>query len=735
MKNFLLLSFSYSICITASAQYKVRFIGKEKERSLFCSFPRWRMFKYIDVKIRSLIISFFLPAATLFAQAGYIDSLKHEIEITRNDTILYIQLDALAAAYLETKPDSSLYYSEKALRIANELNLKLDEAYTLGRKGYAQQNKGNYPESLKTFLSAIEIADNREYEKNILPPRYLSMHGLSSAMSGHDFRMSTLGFLHEFTGILYENVNDYEKELYHLHFAKQYAEQRGDTIHMAEVYYILGRVYLSLQKNDSAFWYEQKAYDLLIHAGTDVSGPLLTLGKYYLAIGKDQQAAAYLHDALKESQRIKYLRGEIAAGLLLSGIARKQGKVDSSFYFTNTAMGLAQQMNSPDLLLRTWSELVQIYNSLHRHDSTAKYQALIIAMKDSLFNSKQAQLFHNIYFDEQQRQQEIENVRKAYREQVQKYGLLAGLIVFLSIAIILWRNNRNKQRAYSLLKKQKQETDFQKLKVEQTLDELRATQAQLIQSEKMASLGELTAGIAHEIQNPLNFVNNFSEVNTELVGELEHEANEGNFAEVKSIAKNIRANEEKINHHGKRADAIVKGMLQHSRASSGQKEPTDINALAAEYVRLAYHGLRAKDKTFNAKIETDFDNNIGKINIIRQDVGRVILNMVNNAFYAAPLAPEGGFKDTHPNHEPTVWVSTRKVGDKVLVSVRDNGPGIPQRILEKIFQPFFTTKPAGQGTGLGLSLSYDIVKAHGGEIKVETTQGKGSEFIIQLPVV
>ncbi len=202
-----------------------------------------------------------MPVATLFAQGGNIDSLKHEIEITRNDTMLYIQLGALASAYLETKPDSSLYYSEKALDIAKELKLKLDEANTLGKKGYAQQNKGNYPESLKTFLSAIEIADNPANEKNILPPHYLAMNGFSSTMTGHDFRKATLGYLHEFTGILYENVNDYERELYHLRFAKQYVEQRRDTLHMGEVYYILGRVYLSLQKNDSAFIYEQKAYD------------------------------------------------------------------------------------------------------------------------------------------------------------------------------------------------------------------------------------------------------------------------------------------------------------------------------------------------------------------------------------------------------------------------------------------------------------------------------------------
>jgi signal transduction histidine kinase/ligand-binding sensor domain-containing protein len=271
----------------------------------------------------------------------------------------------------------------------------------------------------------------------------------------------------------------------------------------------------------------------------------------------------------------------------------------------------------------------------------------------------------------------------------------------------------------------------QSREIEKAYHELRTTQSQLVQSEKMASLGELTAGIAHEIQNPLNFVNNFSEVNAELIDELEQQASKGNLDDVKAIAKDIKGNEQKIIHHGKRADAIVKGMLQHSRASSGQKEPTDINALCDEYLRLSYHGLRAKDITFNAKFETDFDTSIEKLNIIPQEIGRVILNLINNAFYAVSEKS----KQSNAEYEPAVIVSSRKSDSKVVISVEDNGNGIPESIKEKIFQPFFTTKPTGQGTGLGLSLSYDIVKAHGGELKVETEEGEGSEFIIQLPVV
>jgi signal transduction histidine kinase len=276
-----------------------------------------------------------------------------------------------------------------------------------------------------------------------------------------------------------------------------------------------------------------------------------------------------------------------------------------------------------------------------------------------------------------------------------------------------------------------------KQKAEDALAELQSTQKQLIQSEKMASLGELTAGIAHEIQNPLNFVNNFSEVSNELIDEMNAEIEKGDLKEAKAIANDIKQNLEKINHHGKRADAIVKGMLQHSRSSSAVKEPTDINKLADEYLRLAYHGLRAKDKSFNATMKTDYDESIGNINIIPQDIGRVILNLITNAFY---VVDEKKKQSAGGGYEPTITLSTKALtplsGSRgVIVSVADNGNGIPQKVLDKIFQPFFTTKPTGQGTGLGLSLSYDIVKAHGGELKVETKEGEGSEFIIQLPVV
>jgi len=278
----------------------------------------------------------------------------------------------------------------------------------------------------------------------------------------------------------------------------------------------------------------------------------------------------------------------------------------------------------------------------------------------------------------------------------------------------------------------------QKNELQQTVELLQTTQQQLIQSEKLASLGELTAGIAHEIQNPLNFVNNFSEVSMELVDEMEEELAKGDTEEAMAIAADIKQNLEKIIHHGKRADGIVKGMLQHSRASSNTKEPTDINKLADEYLRLAYHGLRAKDKSFNAEMITHLDETLPVATVVPQDIGRVLLNLFTNAFYAVQQKQ----KTAGPGYRPTITLTTKPVApatakgvQSIRIEVQDNGTGIPESLKEKIMQPFFTTKPTGEGTGLGLSLSYDIVvKGHGGTINIDTREGEFTKFTVTVPV-
>ena len=307
------------------------------------------------------------------------------------------------------------------------------------------------------------------------------------------------------------------------------------------------------------------------------------------------------------------------------------------------------------------------------------------------------------------------------------YTIFVALFLGLGLVILHYRSKWLKNENRILEERVTERT----AELNKTINELENTQSQLIQSEKMASLGELTAGIAHEIQNPMNFINNFAEVSNELIGEMCEELDKGEIKEAKDISKDIVQNLEKISHHGKRASSIVRGMLEHSRNSSGKMELIDINVLADEYLRLAYHGLRAKDKTFNADFKTDFDSSLPKISIIPQDLGRVVLNLINNAFYAVTSLPE---EERDDNYSPCVTVSTKNLKDQVLISIKDNGPGIPAEIKDKIFQPFFTTKPTGKGTGLGLSLAYDIVTTgHGGAIELDSSPGKGTEFLIYIP--
>ncbi|HLY69979.1 MAG TPA: ATP-binding protein, partial [Puia sp.] len=399
----------------------------------------------------------------------------------------------------------------------------------------------------------------------------------------------------------------------------------------------------------------------------------------------------------------------------LANLFMKQNNKDSSLYYARRGLALTKVTHDLSDAAMVYSTLSSVFRFENNMDSAFEYQGMALAAKDSLNNEEKVKQFENVGFKEQLRVQQLEEERVAVQNKIRTYAMLAGSGAVLLIAIILYRNNRQKQKANVVLAK--------------TLSDLKSTQSQLIQSEKMASLGELTAGIAHEIQNPLNFVNNFSDVNTELVTEAESEIDKNNIGEAKAILNDIKENEQKINHHGKRADAIVKGMLQHSRTSTGIKDPRNINALADEYLRLSYHGFRAKNKFFDATTKTDFDQSIGKVNIIPQDFGMVFLNLYNNAFYAVNEKSREGIQ----GYEPTVSVCTRKADNRIRITVKDNGNGIQPKVIDKIFQPFFTTKPTGQGTGLGLSLSHDIIKAHGGEISVNTKEGEYTEFIVQLP--
>jgi signal transduction histidine kinase len=679
------------------------------------------MIKYIAYSV-----IFNCIATATVAQQSYIDSLKNELGNAKTDTSQMILYGKIADIYSEINPDSAYHYAEKMQTITRKLNLKLEETIALNQMGYAQLNKGNQPRALQNILSSIAICEDPKSEKNLLPASVTAIDEFSDrSVSPRMQRLTRLSRTQQYAGIVYQNAKIYQKAIDYYRMSLVLAEPMHNSRMLSITYATLGRTYLSLNQTDSALMYLQKAYDEAVLANYNryIGSILLNIARVYQAQGNIEKAKEYFRKGVAESEEHYYYRGIVASNLALADINKNSGHIDSVLYYVQNGLPVAYYLNSPELLQRSYTALADYYKTTHNSDSAVKYQSLIIKINDSLFSSKGVQEFQNIDFEDQRRQQQIEAAKAAERVKFRMWALITGLTIFLFIVIVMYRNSLQRKKANVLLSKQKEE-------LESTLAKLKTTQNQLVQSEKMASLGEMTAGIAHEIQNPLNFVNNFSEVNTELIDELKGELGKGNTESAINIANDIKENEEKINHHGKRADAIVKSMLQHSGTSSGKKELTDINALADEYVRLAYHGLRAKDKSFNAKFETEFDNSIEPIQVIPQDIGRVLLNLINNAFYAVSEKE----KQNGDNYEPTVTVTTKRVGDKVEVTVKDNGHGIPQKVLDKIFQPFFTTKPPGQGTGLGLSLSYDIItKAHGGEFRVETKEGEGSTFIIQLP--
>ncbi len=659
-----------------------------------------------------------MAALSTSAQSFDLDSLKKVFAAETNDTLSLVLAGRIARIYKEINPDSAYRYADTMLTLAVNLKLPLDESVALGEVGYALLNQGNYPRSLQVLLKAIALAEDPATEKRILPPtvppydEYLDRHTPARLQ-----RLAVHSKVLQYTAILYSNSLNYRKALTYIKAAVPLARESTNMSILIINYITLGRTYMQLNQQDSALFSFQNAYDHAIQSNDKryLGSTLLNMGRVYLNLKNREMAKSYFQRALTESQVNGYYRGIVASDLELAELYRVSGKVDSSQFHIRHGLSVANYLNAPDLSLRCYTALVDIYEKTNI-DSTVKYQSLIIQINKETFNAKQVQQFQNIDFNEQQRLAEIETARKEFKTQLRTNILLGSTFTLVVIAFFLYRNSRTKQKA--------------KQNIEKAYDQLKATQAQLIQSEKMASLGELTAGIAHEIQNPLNFINNFAEVNAELIAELNEAVQRGDLNEARSIAANLAENENKVVAHGKRADAIVKGMLQHSRTSSGKKEPTDINALCDEYLRLAYHGLRAKDKSFNAKFETNLDPALPRINVVSQEIGRVVLNLINNAFYAANERK----KNEASNFEPVVVLTTRKEATQIIIEVTDNGNGIPNHIKDKIFQPFFTTKPTRQGTGLGLSLSYDIVKTHGGELQAETNQGKGTKFSIILPL-
>ena len=636
-----------------------------------------------------------------FTNAQNIDSLKQQLANAREDPSKVILLHTLSNSYTWSYPDSAIMYAQQALKLAQKIAFERGIGMSTGSIGRALTTLGNYPLALEYGYRTLSF-----YEKQK--------------------DTGQIAYAFSDIGMCYREQGDYNNALKNcLQAVKLGESSHMEIIYLSTLWGILGSIYEKNNQVDSAIKYAEKAYQ----TDKNWSGLLYVLGSSYAKKGHYTKALKYYDTAQQVAKKNNIGKDflDIFNGIALLNIST--GNLDSAAWYAKKALEEKAGKSYPLGMLEATTLLAGLYESQNKTDSALKYVKLTNTLKESLFNREKTIAIQNLLFKEKEKQKELKAQELRYQDRIKFYGLISALFAAFFITLILWRNNRHKQKAYALLEKQKYETDTQKAKAEKALENLKSTQAQLIQSEKMASLGELTAGIAHEIQNPLNFVNNFSEVNSELIAEMKQEIENGNINQARLIAADIQENEQKIMDHGKRAAGIVKGMLQHSRTSTGVRESTDINQLADEYLRLAFHGFKAKDKTFNATLETNYDPGIGMVNIIPQDIGRVILNLITNAFYSVTEKNMLNEQD----YEPRVSVNTKRLTGKINITVRDNGIGVPQKVLDRIFQPFFTTKPTGYGTGLGLSLSYDIIKSHGGELTVKTKEGEFAEFIIALP--
>lgn len=609
---------------------------------------------------------------------------------------------------------AALEQTERAYNIAVKTKNRKAIASIEGDIGSVYLNQGNYQKALLHFYQSQKTAEQ-------INDRTL----VSSSLNN-------IGTVQFYQGNMDEAEQAYVKTL-------AIAKDRSDTFDIALAYNNLGEVKIEKKEFSKALAYLTTAYQFCKLGNIpELEAPVSnSLGTTYFAMGNTAQALASFDHALTLARKLGKARAYCKALLGLAKVYKKEGRLDAALTYGLEGLQKAEEMGQTQLLRDANEIVADIYEARGDGNLAIQYFRKFKFFSDSLVNIENERVAANYKADFEYSQKELVFERKSAQQRWLIFLSVIGLVSLLVILFVINRNRKRMSKANTELQQKGIIIEEQKAKAEKTLSHLRTTQNQLIQSEKMASLGELAAGIAHEIQNPLNFVNNFSEVSKELLQEMKQEMDMGNTAVADEIALDVIQNLEKIRNHGKRADAIVKGMLQHSRNSNGKKEPADINALVDEYVKLSYFGLRAKDNTFNTKIKTSFDRSIPLINIIPQDIGRVILNILTNAFYAV----EERKKQNPEDYEPLVSVTTRNTGEQVAITITDNANGIPAALMGKIFQPFFTTKPSGQGTGLGLSLSFDIVtKGHGGILKVSSVTesdqsgATGTTFIIQLPL-
>ncbi len=645
---------------------------------------------------RLLIFLLLLRNFVAESQTNFKESLRHNFEVAVADSSKIQALGELVDYYSFNQFDSSLYYSTILFNLSERIHYRYGAYLASFGMFHAYNCTGNYAKALGADLNMMKAADQLKQSRPTL-----------------------LWVGHYFQGVLFREMNDFPNSFSQFRESLRLADStKVDRADWFASYSQLALLYKSLNKPDSALRLAKQGYWLALESKEFKKFACLSiriLGNMYELNSQFDSAERFYRLAITES--IRYHNAYFLTGTYnyLASYFLKRDKTDSCIHYAESSFQLCAEHNFGEFTYDASSILKSAYQKKKNADSPVKYLQLMIAENDSMYNQENVKKFQSYFFDEELNRQERLASEEKRRQSVRFYYLAASFSVVLLVAFILYRSNRQKQKANRIIGK--------------TLNDLKAAQTRLVLQEKMASLGELTAGIAHEIQNPLNFVNNFSEINDELMTELKSELLAGNTSEAIQLASTIQENEKKIVQYGRRADGIVKGMQQHSRTETGEKELVDLNAIVEECLKLSYRNQRAKDNTLEVQIITDFESTMDKIHLIPQDILRALVNLFNNAFYAVSEKK----KERPDGYVSTVSVATHKTAGRVFVSIKDNGNGIPKNIRDKIFQPFFTTKPTGQGTGLGLSLSYDIIKVHGGELMVASEEGKFTEFTISLP--
>ncbi len=660
----------------------------------------WRRGKAL--RFLGIFLGFIAFARLAHAQPGRVLALQDELRRQTTDTAKVRLLSSIAYLYTDIDLDSALRYSEKADAEAAISGRSASKALAMVSLGRTYMHTGNYDLALKYLAQAYNIFDEKGDSRGL---------GLASI---------NLALVYAYL----------QNEPYTERYAREthaIAEKIKDSFLLVSALLKYCDNHASASRFDSLEIDARKAFTLARQMG---DSNLLARASSYLGLAFEEKGltdslVTYRTYSMELNRRTGDNRGLAQDYFYFARLYQLNQQPDSAIYYARLCRELSRRYHFLFVERNALGVLSEIYETRDTDSALAYFKEYFHA-NETLYGVRQNQQINSVELNKLKLDQALEEERKQARGKL-IMGIIAAMLgVALVAGFFLYRNFRAKHRI--------------NLELNQTIENLQSAQNQLVHAEKMASLGELTAGIAHEIQNPLNFVSNFAEINAELVDDLQKAVANGDLEEIRDLAADIQSNEQKIREHGKRADSIVKSMLQHSRISAGQKEATDINALCEEYVRLAYHGMRAKDKNFNVNLKTYLSNGLPEVAMIRQDIGRVLLNIVNNAFHAVMEKSQAA----GAGYAPTVTIKsfipadTRISGGKAVkminVSIADNGTGIPDALRKKIFQPFFTTKPTGQGTGLGLSLSYDIVKAHGGELSLESTAGEGTTFTIQLPV-